>query len=69
MNKEWISVNDDLPRVGEAVIFCTKFGTWSGWLELCENDKEDLSWYSCDETNFVENVTHWMHFPEPYYEE
>ncbi len=72
MNKEWISIEDDLPVPGEAVIFCSRFGTWCGWLEDVELGKmgnPELSWFSCDETQFVEKITHWMPFPEPYIED
>jgi len=68
MNKEWISIDDDLPRPGEGVIFCTDLGTWVGWLESFNPD-EDLSWYSCDESEFIDEVTHWMPYPDPYTEE
>lgn len=68
MNKEWICINDDLPRAGEAVLFCNFDFTWSGWLEAYE-EGEDLLWFACDDREFVDEVTHWMPFPVPFYED
>ena len=69
MNEEWISVDKYLPCHGETVIFCTNFGTWVGWIELPIEEKEELQWYSFDDCQFIDNVTHWMPLPEPYFEE
>lgn len=68
MNKEWISIEDELPRPCDVVIFCTQEATLVGWLETYD-EAEDLSWVACDTNEWIEEVTHWMPLPEPYYED
>ena len=68
MNKEWISVEEDLPNGGEVVIFCNKDFSWAGWHDAYE-EGEELSWYSCDDNEYVDEVTHWMYLPHPFCED
>lgn len=68
MNKDWISIQEAIPQEFETVIFCNEECTWVGWLEG-HTFEEDLSWYACDEKEWIDNITHWMPIPDPYCED
>jgi hypothetical protein len=70
MKKEWIKVEDDLPKKdGRSSIYCLVFDNYHGSMVLPYNEYHKC-WDQEDGDDFYSEavggkITHWMPLPEP----
>ena len=69
--REWISVEDELPKyTGEYIVYCNVGCILGGFTDVrCyrfENIKgKEPKWIINENFNEVVSITHWMSLPEP----
>lgn len=61
--KEWISVDDELPEVGEYVVCIAKRNPFSMFMPMVARIKKN-GWVNPITEQYISEVTHWMPLPE-----
>lgn len=64
MLSKWIEVEKKKPSCCDEILFTDGKKIYFGWLETYEFG-EELSFYNAYESEWPENITHWMELPKP----
>ena len=62
--QEWISVNDELPKVGEYVVCMAKRNPFSRFMPMVARIEKN-GWVNPMTEQYISEVTHWMPIPHP----
>ena len=62
--QEWISVKDRLPEDGEYVVCIAKRNPFSRFMPMVARIEKN-GWVNPITEQYISEVTHWMHIPEP----
>ena len=62
--QEWISVDDRLPEVGGYVVCIAKRNPFSRFMPMVARIEKN-GWVNPITEQYISEVTHWMHIPEP----
>ena len=62
--QEWISVNDRLPETGGYVVCIAKRNPFSMFMPMVARIKKN-GWVNPITEQYISEVTHWMHLPQP----
>lgn len=67
---KWIDVEDEMPRPADEILFTDGHKVFFGWLEAYEIGEDPMFYCSHEvdirsESNWPENITHWMKIPRP----
>jgi hypothetical protein len=60
--KEWISVKDQMPTMGQDILCFSKGRIFHSWWDSISSM---CDWYDIQNTWIIEDVTHWMPLPLP----
>ena len=61
---KWISVEDRLPEVGGYVVCIAKRNPFSRFMPMVARIEKN-GWVNLMTEQYISEVTHWMHLPEP----
>ena len=62
--QEWISVEDELPKVGGYVVCIAKRNPFSGFMPMVARIEKN-GWVNPITEQYISEVTHWMPLPNP----
>lgn len=62
--QEWISVDDRLPEAGGYVVCIAKRNPFSRFMPMVARIEKN-GWVNSITEQYISEVTHWMHIPEP----
>ena len=62
--QEWISVDDELPEVGEYVVCIAKRNPFSRFMPMVARIEKN-GWVNPITEQYISEVTHWTPMPEP----
>ena len=62
--QEWISVDDELPQVGEYVVCIAKRNPFSRFMPMVARIEKN-GWVNPITEQYISEVTHWMPIPQP----
>lgn len=62
--QEWISVDDELPDVGEYVVCIAKRNPFSRFMPMVARIEKN-GWVNPMTEQYISEVTHWMPLPQP----
>ena len=62
--QEWISVKDRLPEAGGYVVCIAKRNPFSRFMPMVARIEKN-GWVNPITEQYISEVTHWMHIPEP----
>ena len=62
--QEWISVNDELPKVGGYVVCIAKENPFSRFMPMVARIEKN-GWVNPMTEQYISEVTHWMQMPNP----
>ena len=62
--QEWISVNDELPKVGGYVVCIAKRNPFSRFMPMVARIEKN-GWVNPMTEQYISEVTHWMHLSAP----